>query len=214
MKTLFGLNASQWFSLLRTGGKVVGTVMVTMGCMTSSQENALAANFEIVTGGVVAAVPILCDLYAHTIGAAVARIKAAGGAAAAPGTLTAQNAPATMKAASHWLVTVAGLALLAPLLGGCIATLNGAQVVVTPQNFVQVVIADAVATCNALVPLANKVEIAAPAVADVIGQDAAGASVANVAAKSTAACNKITGQLATGSTAVPPVPAVTSPPSG
>ncbi|HTR86197.1 MAG TPA: hypothetical protein VMI56_17065 [Reyranella sp.] len=116
------------------------------------------------------------------------------------------------KASAHWLVTLLAIAVCAPLLGGCLTTLpNGQQVTVTPANFLSVVQADAIANCPALQALANAADVVAQPVAAVVNDSNISKTADQVSSASTSACNKVTGQINTGTTTVAPVPATPAP---
>jgi hypothetical protein len=203
MKTLFGLNAAQWLSLLRTASKIGGTVLMMTGALTSDQVTALQTAGAEAVGGLMVAAPILCDLYTHTIGATVARIKNAGGAAAAPNTPAATMAPPAMKAMSHWLVTGASLALLLPLLGACTTAPSGQKIV--DPNVLAAVQAGAVAVCG-IAPTAS-------AVANLYTTNSAVTTTETAIAL---ACATLKPNSVVPATVAPPVvaPAATTPSSG
>ena len=103
------------------------------------------------------------------------------------------------------------LAVVVLALGACSNPQQAQQFSTNLATFNTALQADIVASCPAVQGLANVTDIVAPVAGSITGYVAAGQIAPKIADASAAACNKVTGQLATGTTAVPAVPAAASP---
>jgi hypothetical protein len=152
--------------------------------------------FASIIGGLAVLVPIVTALYARWTAKPAQQIAAveAAGHVVVPLSDDAPGAPPAVSAklSSHWIVGALGIVLLLAL-GACTITgSDGVAIVVTPANFVDVVVAKVKSECPVIRAVASTAVMVTPTVASIVNKADAGKTAVQVEQAAADACTAIT----------------------